>query len=691
MLKIAEVPIKNTLNYKPAYFLSGIIASGFTVCLIALYNLPVTELNLRFFILSGITILFASRLSIQIPNSKVHFLMGDSLIFLTLLLYGGEAAVLLAGVEAFCTSYRLKRKGVFHKFSTILQNTGIMACSTAATYAAVLLYNSTVGHKKIPTNWADFLALLGLIAIVHFAANNFITALGGALKSGSSFRKTFVEKCLGSFPIYIASAVFAGLIYTLIQNSSEFVIVIATIIISLLYVAYNHYFNEIRLKQKQAEQAKIEQAESERLRLKEAARHFVALRESQQMLQLVMDNIPQHIVWKDLDLNFLGCNRVMLDKLRLADVTEIIGKNEYDFFSRKEEAGLYRSYDRQVLETGIAQFHTVESLTLFNGNTIWLEMSRIPLRNIEDKTVGLLCSFQDITDIKSANEERRNLEEQLRQSQKLESVGQLAAGIAHEINTPLQYVGDNMLFLKDAFENLSTAIEKYEKLLAACRTENIDRSLIGETQKALKECDVDFLIEEVPTALEQSLEGVQRVTHIVQSMKTFAHPGTSEMKAVNLNECIDSTITVSSNEWKYVAEMQTDFDELLPPVICIGSEINQVVLNMIINAAHAISDVVGKDPSEKGKITVKTRRNADWAEIYIGDSGKGIPEEIRGKIFDPFFTTKEVGKGTGQGLAISHRVISKHNGNLNFETQIDKGTTFIIRLPINGSAIESSI
>jgi len=248
-----------------------------------------------------------------------------------------------------------------------------------------------------------------------------------------------------------------------------------------------------------------------------------------------------------------------------------------------------------------------------------------------------------------------------------------------------------MLFLKDAFENLSTAIEKYEKLLAACRTENIDRSLIGETQKALKECDVDFLIEEVPTALEQSLEGVQRVTHIVQSMKTFAHPGTSEMKAVNLNECIDSTITVSSNEWKYVAEMQTDFDELLPPVICIGSEINQVVLNMIINAAHAISDVVGKDPSEKGKITVKTRRNADWAEIYIGDSGKGIPEEIRGKIFDPFFTTKEVGKGTGQGLAISHRVISKHNGNLNFETQIDKGTTFIIRLPINGSAIESSI
>lgn len=688
MLKLAESPIGNTINRNPGYFLSGIIVLGITVCLIALNNLPFNELNLRFFILSGITILFASRLSIQIPNSKVHFLMGDSLIFLTLLLYGGEAAVLLAGAEAFFTSFRLKRQGVFHKFSTIFQNTGIMACSTAATYAAVLLYNLAVGHKKVPTHWADFLALLGMIGIVQFAANNFITALGGALKTGLSFRKTFVEKCLGSFPIYIASAIFAGLIYTLIQNSSEFVTIIAAIIIGLLYLTYNHYFNEIRLKQKQAEQAQNEQAESERLRLKEAAQHFVALRESQQILQLVMDNIPQHIVWKDLDLNFLGCNRVMLDKLRLDNVAEIVGKNEYDFFSKKEEADLYRKYDRQVLETGIAQFHTVESLTLFNGNTLWLEMSRIPLRNIEDKTVGLLCSFQDITDIKSANEERRNLEEQLRQSQKLESVGQLAAGIAHEINTPLQYVGDNMLFLKEAFQSLSTAIEKYDKLLAACRMENINQTLIGETEKTLKECDVEFLVEEVPTALEQSLEGVQRVTHIVQSMKTFAHPGTSEMKAVNLNESIESTIAVSSNEWKYVAELETDFDELLPPVICIGSEINQVVLNMIINAAHAIGDVVGKDPADKGKITIKTRQNGDWAEIYIGDSGKGIPGEVREKIFDPFFTTKEVGKGTGQGLTISHRVIGKHNGTLTFETQMDKGTTFMIRLPIKGSSNE---
>lgn len=674
-------------NNKRGYFLLGIIASGIIVCSIALYNLPFGELNLRFFVLSTITILFASRLSVQIPKSKVYFLMGDSLIFLTLMLYGGEAAVILAGAEAFCTSLRLKRQGVFHKFSTILQNTGIMACSTAATYAAVLIYNFAGGFKHVPANWADFLAFLGLIGIVQFAANNFITALGGAIKTGSGFRETFVEKCMGSFAIYIASAVFAGLIYELIQNSSEFVLIIAGIIIGLLYLTYSHYINEIKLRQEQTEQAQNEQAESERRRLKEAVQHFAALRESQQMLQLVMDNIPQHIFWKDRNLNFLGCNRVMLDKMGRDSVAEIVGKNEYDFFSKKEEADLYRKYDRQVLETGTAQFHTVESLTLPNGATVWLEMSRIPLRDIEDNIVGLLCSFQDITDIKHADEKRRNLEEQLRQSQKLESVGQLAAGIAHEINTPLQYVGDNMLFLKDAFGSLLTAIEKYNELLAACREEYNNRDLISETEKLVKDCDVEFLVEEVPTALEQSLEGVRRVTHIVQSMKAFAHPGSSEMKAVNLNESIESTITVSSNEWKYIAELQTDFDESLPPVTCIGSEINQVVLNMIINAAHAISDVIGKEPADKGKIAVKTLRKGDWAEISIGDSGKGIPEEIQGKIFDPFFTTKEVGKGTGQGLAISHRVISKHSGTLSFETQIDKGTTFLIRLPIKGAKL----
>ena len=167
-------------------------------------------------------------------------------------------------------------------------------------------------------------------------------------------------------------------------------------------------------------------------------------------------------------------------------------------------------------------------------------------------------------------------------------------------------------------------------------------------------------------------------------MKDFAHPGTKEKYFVDLNKAIESTITVARNEWKYVAEMQMNLDENLPHVPCLLGEFNQVILNMVINAAHAIGDVVGDGSHGKGKITVSTIQHKDWAEIRISDTGTGIPVEVQNKIFDPFFTTKEVGKGTGQGLAISHTVVvEKHKGRLNFETEAGKGTTFIIQLPLN--------
>ena len=294
---------------------------------------------------------------------------------------------------------------------------------------------------------------------------------------------------------------------------------------------------------------------------------------------------------------------------------------------------------------------------------------------------------------------RKILESQLVQAQKLESIGQLAAGIAHEINTPTQYVGDNLEFLKGAFEDLDRLRTAHDELLAKMgtvpsavspRTETglspflLDEALTAKIAELAEDAGVDYLAAQIPKAIDQSIEGVQRVASIVNAMKEFSHPGGKEKELVDLNHCIESTITVSRNEWKYVAEVEKDLDSGLPHVPCLPGEFNQVILNIIVNAAHAIADVAGEGSERKGTITVTTRRDGDWVEVRISDTGSGIPEKARTRIFDPFFTTKEVGKGTGQGLAISHSVIvDKHGGTLTFETEMGKGTTFIIRLPIS--------
>jgi signal transduction histidine kinase len=209
--------------------------------------------------------------------------------------------------------------------------------------------------------------------------------------------------------------------------------------------------------------------------------------------------------------------------------------------------------------------------------------------------------------------------------------------------------------------------------------------MVSEAKKALEEADLDYLSLEVPKAIEQSLDGISRVTEIVRAMKEFSHPGGEDKVATDINRAIQSTITVARNEWKYVSEVVTDFDPQLPTVICFPGEFNQVILNLITNAAHAILDKLGPSPDEKGRIIISTRRDGDWVEIRVSDTGSGIPENIQERVFDPFFTTKETGIGTGQGLAIAHAVIvDKHGGSIDFETEPGEGTTFVIRLPIGG-------
>jgi signal transduction histidine kinase len=272
------------------------------------------------------------------------------------------------------------------------------------------------------------------------------------------------------------------------------------------------------------------------------------------------------------------------------------------------------------------------------------------------------------------------LEDQLVQVQKLESIGQLAAGIAHEINTPTQYVGDNTRFLQNAFKDLSGLLEKYEELIEAVNAGTVEDDFIREVQEKVEEVNVEYLKNEIPTAIQQTLEGMELIAKIVLAMKEFLHPSTADKTAIDINKAIESTITLARNEWNYVAELVTEFDPSLPLVPCMPGEFKQVILNIIINAAQAIADNMDDGSTEKGTITISTSSDGDWAEIRISDTGTGIPKSVRTRIFDPFFTTR---KATGQGLTISHAIIvENHGGTLTFDTEVGKGSTFTIRLPI---------
>jgi PAS domain S-box-containing protein len=292
------------------------------------------------------------------------------------------------------------------------------------------------------------------------------------------------------------------------------------------------------------------------------------------------------------------------------------------------------------------------------------------------KNYFVVCIMLDIRD-------RKRLEIELRQAQKLESIGQLAAGIAHELNTPTQYVGNNAQFLKDALGDINILFDKFLQLLQAAKNGCLPPEMLAEMEVFVRDADLHYLSEQIPKAIDQSLEGVNRVATIVRAMIEFSQPCSELKQNVDLAHAIENVLTISRNEWKYVAKVVADFDPHLPLVPCLPGDLNQVILNLIVNAAQAITEKIGTKTEPEGTITVSTRQNGEWAEILVEDTGAGIPDEIRHRIFDPFFTTKEPGKGSGQGLSIAHNIITKkHGGTIEFQSQIGQGTTFIIRLPI---------
>ena len=399
-----------------------------------------------------------------------------------------------------------------------------------------------------------------------------------------------------------------------------------------------------------------------------------ALQEAHQRTEQVLAAIPSILIGIDMATKITWWNTTAEQTFGLAP-SQVVGR-------ALQECDI--PWDAQTILKALATCRTTRERVCVDDVRFhppgrkegFLGISLTLMQSASGEDVGVLLLGANIT-------ERKLMQSQLAHAQKLESIGLLAAGIAHEINTPIQYVGDNMLFLQESFHDLSTLLEHYAALYQMCTEGTPTASVLHQIKTTAATIDVAYLTEEIPTAIQQSLEGVERVATIVRAMKEFSHPGTKEKVSVDLNKAIESTITVARNEWKYVAQMVTDLAPDLPLVPCAPGELNQVILNILVNAAHALGDVVGDGAPERGTITVSTRQVGDGVEIRIADTGPGIPTAIRDKIFDPFFTTKEVGKGTGQGLAIAHTVVvEQHSGQLTFETAEGQGTTFIIRLPL---------
>jgi len=299
-----------------------------------------------------------------------------------------------------------------------------------------------------------------------------------------------------------------------------------------------------------------------------------------------------------------------------------------------------------------------------------------PVADAHGAPVGLDGIMMDVT-------ARRSMERHLERTQMLQSIGRLAAGIAHEINTPVQFIGDNVHFLSDSFSQVLGLVQQYQRLREGVASGAPDQSLIAQIAQAEQQADIAFLSTEIPKAIEQTTEGVKRVTAIVKAMRDFSHMDERRMGSADINRALESTLIVAHHQLKYVADVETHFDKSLPMVMCCVDDLNQVFVNLLVNAAHAIGDVVGKDATKRGRITVTTRKDGPNAVISFADTGTGIPREVQEHMFEPFFTTKGHDKGTGQGLLFVKTVVcNKHKGTLDCTTETGKGTTFTITIPI---------
>jgi PAS domain S-box-containing protein len=405
-----------------------------------------------------------------------------------------------------------------------------------------------------------------------------------------------------------------------------------------------------------------ERAESEKQRIEEQLASFEQQRRMAADFRAVIERLPLGIVvTRDQRIVFFNLSAATC--LRWADPDSYLGRDFSQCFPPESRASLIEKQS-ELLE--LVRFGEVQ-LATGDGKGIVAEVQSVGIEF--EGTRASLFAIRDVTDV-------HRMEQDLRQAQRLEAIGRLAAGIAHEINTPIQFIGDNASFLGRAFVDVSAYLSLCEVEIPA-----------GEARAGLvarkDELDVVFAQEQAPQAAANIAEGVERVAKIVSAMKAYAHPGDAKKSPADINRALETTVVVATNEWKQVAKVVTQLGEI-PPVPCRLGELNQVFLNLLVNASHAIGERVSGE--DKGQITIRTFVENDMVVVAIGDNGTGIPTDVRDRVFDPFFTTKGVGRGTGQGLTLARRVVvDQHGGQLDFATEVGKGTTFFVRLPLRAS------
>ncbi len=425
-----------------------------------------------------------------------------------------------------------------------------------------------------------------------------------------------------------------------------------------------------------------------------------ALQESQKarhLLRLVIDNVPQTIFWKDRNSVYLGCNQNFAEMANVGSPKNIVGKTDYDLPWTEEEANSYREYDRRIMESNQAELHIIETLQK-DGETRWFDTSKIPLCDARCNVFGILGTTEDITerklaeaalqqrtiDLENALRELQQAQVQLVQSEKMSALGNLVAGIAHEINNPVGFIAGNIQPAQEYIQDLLNLLDLYQQKLP-----NTD----AEIESEIAAIELDYLREDLPKLIDSMNLGIDRICSISTSLRTFSRADKDYKVLFNIHEGIDSTILIlkhrfKGNDERPSIEVIKNYGEL-SPIKCFPGQLNQVFMNILANAIDALeSSNEGRSFGEikkcPNRITITTEmKEREWVKIQIADNGIGMTEEVKQRIFDHLFTTKGVGKGTGLGLAIAHQiVVEKHGGTMNVNSVPGRGTEFTIELPI---------
>lgn len=411
---------------------------------------------------------------------------------------------------------------------------------------------------------------------------------------------------------------------------------------------------------------------------KEIDRLNEALKQLSFQNQMMLNWVNGSVITVDKDGNVLHANEIALKDAGLTH-EELVGRQMHETMQHSQDDGSEYPWEFSPIFAAIedGSSHHVDGEVFWHkdGSSFKVDYIVSPTRDERNEVIGAVIIFRNLTS-------QALIEAKRIHGMKLESIGVLSAGIAHEINTPIQFIGNNISFLRESFSDMVEILHAYIEFGKMLREEGIHENILDEIDELMASVDVEYLQDEAPVAFDQTQEGVERVTQLVRGLKGLAHSNSNETKApTEMNEVINNALIVCQNAYKYVADLETDLQEI-PHISAFGGDIGQVIVNLIVNAAHAIEEK-NKKTGERGVISIKSFQENGEIMVQIGDTGSGIPMRLRERIFDPFFTTKDVGKGSGQGLAISRTIIhEKHNGELSFESTVGERTVFTIRLPI---------